>query len=99
MSRRVRLGGVEIAVDRSWVFAWVRAAGTLVSVRGRLRGRLLPALSPPLMIVVLGVAAAMGLFASLGFLDHAHGSDVERDPASPRRWIEAFAASRAPENA
>lgn len=52
----------------------------------------------PLRIVVLSVAAAMGLFASLGFHDHAHGSDVERDPASPRRWIDAYAASRAPEN-
>lgn len=86
--------GVDIAVDMSWVFAFVLAAWPLVTVRGRQ----LPALSSPGMLTLLSVAAAIGLFASLAFHELAERIDVERDPAAPRRRIDTYASSRAQEN-
>lgn len=113
MGRRLRIGhvlGVDVAVDWSWVFTFVLAAWTLVSVGGRV----MPGLHPALL-TLLGGAAAIGLFASLVLHEIAHGlaaracgvpvkrltlflfggiTDVERAPASPRS--EAIAALVAP---
>lgn len=113
MGRRVRLGhvlGVEIAVDWTWIFTFVLAASTLVT----LGARMLPTLATGVLTLLSGVAA-IGLFASLVVHEVAHGlvaracgvpvrrltlflfggiTDVERDPASPR--TEAIAAVVAP---
>jgi Zn-dependent protease/predicted transcriptional regulator len=113
MGRRVRLGhvlGVDIAVDWTWVFTFVLAASTLLTVGERM----LPTL-PTGALTLLSGAAAIGLFASLVVHEIAHAlvaracgvpvrrltlflfggiTDVERDPASPRS--EAIAAAAAP---
>ena len=113
MGRRFRLGhvlGVDIAVDWSWVFAFLFAAWTLMTVFGRV----LPTL-PVAGLILLSALAAIGLFASLVLHEIAHAlaaracgvpvrritlflfgsvTDVEREPASPRS--EAVAAVAAP---
>ncbi|MDF2698178.1 MAG: peptidase, partial [Labilithrix sp.] len=64
MNRRLRLGrifGVEVSLDWSWIFAFVLAAWTIVS----LNRRLLPDLDT-VALALVAVAAAAGLFASLG---------------------------------
>jgi Zn-dependent protease len=64
MNRRVRagrIGGVDVTLDWSWIFAFILAAATLVS----LDRQLLPHLHPA-KLVLAAVAAAAGLFASLG---------------------------------
>jgi Zn-dependent protease len=108
MSRRVHLGhvfGVAITIDWSWIFTFVLAGWTLVTVGERM----LPALRPGTLTLLSG-AAAIGLFASLAVHEVAHGlaaracgvpvkrltlflfggiTDVERDPASPRSEVVA----------
>jgi Zn-dependent protease len=102
--------GVEVVIDWSWVFTFVLAAWTLVTIAERA----LPS-SPPGVLTLLSAAAAIGLFASLAVHEVAHGlaaracgvpvkrvtlfqfgsvTDVERDPASPK--TEAVAALVAP---
>ncbi|MDB4935710.1 MAG: peptidase [Labilithrix sp.] len=108
MSRRVRIGqlfGVAIVIDWSWIFTFVLAAWTLMTVSERV----LPALRPGALIL-LSAAAAIGLFASLALHEIAHGlaaracgvpvrrltlflfggiTDVESAPSSPRSEIVA----------
>ena len=83
MNRRLRVGrifGVEIHVDWSWILTFVLAAWTLVS----LNRRLMPDLDTA-SVALMSIAAAAGLFASLGahelvrvFASRACGVPVRR---------------------
>lgn len=71
MGRRVRVGrilGVEVALDWSWIVTFVLAAWTLVSVGARVMPHL-----GPLPLALVGIASAMGLFASLVAHEIARG--------------------------
>jgi Zn-dependent protease len=71
MARRLRLGnafGIEMAIDSGWVLSLILAAWTLVAITGHR----LPNTSSA-AVTVVGVLAAIGVFASLAVHEIAHG--------------------------
>jgi Zn-dependent protease len=87
MARRLRLAnafGIEMAIDSTWVLSLILAAWTLVTVAGHA----LPSASSA-AVTVVGVAAAIGVFASLAVHELAHGL-LARTCGVPVRRVTLF---------